>query len=136
MFLNAMIPAPGERAADWWGNTGSEHARRAAARAGGWPEELDLDTSFFHDVPPALVAAGADHALDEAEIAFDEPCPFAAWPDVPTAVLAGRDDRFFPLAFQRRVARERLGLDVVEVPGGHLAALSEPDAVAAAILAA
>jgi pimeloyl-ACP methyl ester carboxylesterase len=41
-------------------------------------------------------------------------------------VLAGRDDRFFPLEFQRRVARERLGLDVEVVPGGHLAALARP----------
>jgi pimeloyl-ACP methyl ester carboxylesterase len=48
-------------------------------------------------------------------------------------VIAGRDDRLFPLEFQRRVARERLGLDVVEVPGGHLAALSQPEAVALAI---
>ena len=48
-------------------------------------------------------------------------------------MLAGRDDRFFPLDFQRRVARERLGLDVVELPGGHLNALSEPEAVASAL---
>jgi hypothetical protein len=31
------------------------------------------------------------------------------------------------------VARERLGLDVVELPGGHLNALSEPEAVASAV---
>jgi len=45
---------------------------------------------------------------------------------VPTRVVAGRDDRFFPLEFQREVARERLGTGVDEVPGGHLAALSRP----------
>jgi len=39
-------------------------------------------------------------------------------------------DRFFPLDFQRRVARERLGLDVDVIPGGHLAALSRPAEVA------
>jgi hypothetical protein len=32
------------------------------------------------------------------------------------------------------VARKRLGLEAREVPGGHLAALSEPVAVAAALL--
>jgi hypothetical protein len=36
------------------------------------------------------------------------------------------DDRFFPLEFQRRVVRERLGIDLDEVPGGHLVALSRP----------
>jgi hypothetical protein len=55
---------------------------------------------------------------------FDEPWPLASWPDVPTRFVQGCDDRFFPLAFQRRVVRERLGLDLDEVPGGHLVALS------------
>jgi pimeloyl-ACP methyl ester carboxylesterase len=45
---------------------------------------------------------------------------------VPTRVLAGRDDRFFPLEFQRRIAGERLGTEVDSVPGGHLVALSRP----------
>ena len=45
---------------------------------------------------------------------------------MPTRVIAGRDDRFFPLEFQQEVARERLGTGVDEVPGGHLAALSRP----------
>jgi pimeloyl-ACP methyl ester carboxylesterase len=54
--------------------------------------------------------------------------PFAldAWPDVPTRVLAGRDDRLFPLEFQRRVASERLGLEIDEIDGGHMVALSHP----------
>ena len=45
---------------------------------------------------------------------------------MPTRVLVGRDDRFFPAAFQVRVARERLGIEADEMPGGHLAALSRP----------
>jgi hypothetical protein len=136
VLLNAMVPAPGETAGDWWENTGSETARVAAARAGGYSESFDLQTYFLHDVPPALAAEGAGHQRDEAEIAFAEPCPFARWPAVATTVLAGRDDRFFPFAFQRRVARERLGIEAQPVPGGHLNALSRPDAVAGALLAA
>jgi len=131
VLLNAMIPEPGETAGAWWGNTRSEEARRAAARAGGWSEEIDLDTYFLHDVDPEILAGGEER--NEEEIAFQTPCEFAVWPR--TTVLAGRDDRFFPLEFQRRVARERLGLDVVEVPGGHLNSLSRPEAVAAAIAA-
>ena len=41
-------------------------------------------------------------------------------------MLAGRHDRMFPLEFQRRVARERLGLEVEEIDGGHMVALSNP----------
>jgi pimeloyl-ACP methyl ester carboxylesterase len=134
VLLNAMIPLPGETANAWWGNTGSEEARRAAARAGGYPEEFDLATYFLHDVPPAVAAAGAEHERDEAEVAFEEPCPFTRWPDIPTTVLAGQDDRFFPFAFQQQVARERIGHDAQAVPGGHLNALSEPAAVTDALL--
>jgi pimeloyl-ACP methyl ester carboxylesterase len=126
-----MVPQPGETAGDWWANTGSEAARLEAARAGGWTEEIDLDVYFLHDVDPEVAASGEEHQRNEADIAFEQPCAFEVWPD--TTVLAGRDDRLFPFEFQRRVARERLGLDVVEVPGGHLAALSHPAEVAAAI---
>jgi pimeloyl-ACP methyl ester carboxylesterase len=136
ILLNAMIPAPGERAGDWWEHTGAPEARRAAARAGGYSETFDLTTYFLHDVPPAVLVNGPDRQRDEAEIAFDEPCPFARWPDLPTTVLAGRDDRFFPFAFQQRVARERLNAQVQPLPGGHLAAISQPGAVTRALLEA
>lgn len=41
-------------------------------------------------------------------------------------VLIGTDDRFFPAGFQRRIAKERLGIDTDEIPGGHLVELSKP----------
>jgi pimeloyl-ACP methyl ester carboxylesterase len=135
VLLNAMIPAPGETANDWWETTGWLEARRAAARAGGYPDEFDLETYFLHDVPPEVAAEGAGHQRDEADVAFAERCPFEEWPAVPTTVLAGRDDRFFPFEFQNRIAHERLGIPARPVPGGHLAALSQPDAVAHALLA-
>ena len=55
--------------------------------------------------------------------------PVAARPPGPTSpprCSAGRDDRFFPPDFQRRLAAERLGCAVDEIPGGHLVALSRP----------
>jgi pimeloyl-ACP methyl ester carboxylesterase len=136
VLLNAMIPEPGETAGDWWENTGAPAARLAAARRHGYAEELDLATYFFHDVPAEVAADGARHERPEADIAFEQPCPFERWPDVPTTVLAGRDDRLFPVDFQRRVAHERLGLEAQIVPGGHLNALSEPEAVTRALLRA
>lgn len=41
-------------------------------------------------------------------------------------MLAGRGNRFFPLEFQRQMARERPGILAEAVPGGHLAALAHP----------
>ena len=50
-------------------------------------------------------------------------------------MLQGADDRFFPPAFVRRVARERLGVETIEMPGGHLVALSRPDELARRLVA-
>ena len=72
----------------------------------------------------------AGSQLDER---FDDICTFDAWPPVPIHVVAGRDNSVLPARLQQRVARERLGIDPVIVPGGHLAALSHPGELAAVI---
>lgn len=130
VFVNSMIPLPGETAGAWWDNTGSAAARVKAARRGGYSEAFDLNTYFLHDVPPEIAAAGLPYQRDEADIVFGEACAFTAWPQIPIQVIAGRDDRFFPVDFQQRIARERLGVDVDVLPGGHLIALSNPRGVA------
>jgi len=99
----------------------------AAARAEAGYEGFDLVRDFFHDVPEEVTAAAmAGGAQSPSERLFADPWPLERWPKVPTRFLQGRDDRFFPLAFQRRVVQERLGLAVDEMPGGHLLALSQP----------
>ncbi|MFF1633367.1 alpha/beta fold hydrolase [Leifsonia sp. NPDC058248] len=137
VFLNAMIPEPGETAGEWWEATGHADAIRESDHAAGRdPDaEFDLDTYFTHDLTPEIREGLLHVGGSESEAAFATPCAFDAWPDVPTRVIAGRDDRFFPLGFQRRVAAERLGLPVDEVDGGHLAALSHPEQVAELVLA-
>jgi pimeloyl-ACP methyl ester carboxylesterase len=134
VFVNAMIPVPGERAGEWWGNTGSIAARLAAAQRGGYSTDFDLATYFLHDLPPETITQGAAHERPEADIVFSEPCRFQAWPDVPTHVVAGHDDRFFPIDFQRRVAQERLQVKLDELAGGHLLALSNPRGLADKLL--
>ncbi len=133
VLLNAMVPRPGETGGEWWDAVDQAGARAALAREQGRPEDGDEGTDFSHDVPPEVWAAGAEEVGDQSGTPFGEPWPLPAWPDVPTRVLAGREDRFFPPALQRRVARDRLGLDVVEVPGGHLCALSRPAELADAL---
>jgi pimeloyl-ACP methyl ester carboxylesterase len=130
VLINAMVPRPGETPGEWWGHTGSEQARLAAAKAGGYQVDFDVPTYFLHDVPAEVLASDGAEERPEAATAFGQPCDIPTWPDVPTRVLAGRDDRFFPAPFQRRVAKERLGLETGTVPGGHLNALSRPAEVA------
>jgi pimeloyl-ACP methyl ester carboxylesterase len=134
VFVNAMIPVPGETAGEWWDNTQSIAARIAAAREGGYSTDFDLATYFLHDVPPDIIEQGEARERPEAEIVFGEPCRFEAWSEVPTHVIAGRDDRFFPIDFQRRVARERLQAEIDELASGHLLALSNPHDLADQLL--
>ena len=126
VLVNAMIPVPGETPGAWWDNTGSVQARSAAAERGGYGTEFDEVAYFLHDVPPQIAAAGAQHQRPEAAAVFGSACDFGAWPPVPIRVVAGADDRFFPVEFQRTLARDRLGREADVLPGGHLIALAHP----------
>jgi len=129
VLVNAMIPEPGETPGEWWGHTGQTEAKRQQNVRDGRKPDAPFDPllDFFHDVPPPVVDdAWAQGEPRQSDTVFGSPCAFKAWPTVPTRVLVGRDDRFFPAEFQRRVARERLGISADEMPGGHLVALSQP----------
>ena len=114
ILVAAMVPAPGESPGDWWANTGHE-----------FPTD-DMDSVFFHDVPPDVAAEARRHGRDQSGTPFERPWPLDRWPDVPTRFLLCRDDRFFPADFQRRVVGERLGIVPDEMDGGHLPALARP----------
>jgi hypothetical protein len=129
VFVNAMIPVPGETPGEWWDATGWEQARLAAAERGGYAAEFDLETYFLHDVPPEVAAAGERYQRAESDSVFASACDFGDWPKVPIRVAAGAGDRFFPASFQQAVAKDRLGAKADIVPGGHLNALSEPTAL-------
>jgi pimeloyl-ACP methyl ester carboxylesterase len=129
VFVNAMIPEPGETPGAWWKNTGQTEARRRQNLRDGRKADTPFDPlfDFFHDVPqPVIDAAMAQGEPRQSDTIFESPCTFKAWPDAPVKILVGRDDRIFPADFQKRVAHERLGIPVDEMPGGHLVALSQP----------
>ena len=136
VLLNAMIPKPAETAGEWWANTGQAEAMRANdLRDGRDPDAgFDPQTHFLHDLPPAVLALLTSSGDEPAASLFETGFALERWPDVPTTVLAGRDDRFFPYEFQCRVAKERLGLDAERLPGGHLLALSQPATLVARLL--
>lgn len=113
VLVAPMIPAPGEPPGDYWANTGYQST--------GDYDDIAL---FYPDVPPELAAEALSRGRDDT--GGGEEQPLRAWPDVPTRVLACRDDRMFPIDYLRRVARERLGITPDEIDGGHTPALSRP----------
>jgi pimeloyl-ACP methyl ester carboxylesterase len=114
VFVNAMIPAPGEPPGDWWANTGYPGSD-------GSDEEL-----YYHDVAPELVAEAKQWELDQSGTPMGAPWPLDAWPDVPTHFLLCTEDRSFPAPYMRRVVRERLGIVPDEIATGHMPMLARP----------
>ncbi len=118
VLVAPLIPAPGEAPADYWTHT----------RYGDEPRVRYDDTIalFYQDVPAELAAQALTHTRRQSEVRLREPSALKAWPAVPTKVLICRDDRLLPVAFMRRVARQRLGITPDEMDGGHTPALSRP----------
>ncbi|WP_435121725.1 alpha/beta fold hydrolase [Micromonospora tulbaghiae] len=119
VLLTPMIPRPGEKPGDWWGDTGYRE-----------PDGLSEEQQFYNGVPAEIVAEAPSRGRQQVSAEWDEPWPLADWPAVPTRVLIARDDRFFPADFQRRVAADRLGVVPDEIDGGHAVALSHPGPLA------
>lgn len=125
VLLNAMIPRPGETGSEWWSNTRQDEAQREYFAKIGLPLEDADDPArlYFHDVPSAIVADAFRRGEPAQSMTpMSQPWPADSWPDVPTRVLIGRDDRLFPATFQRRIARERLFIEGDEIDCGHLVA--------------
>jgi pimeloyl-ACP methyl ester carboxylesterase len=133
MLIAPMIPAPAETAGDWWAAVKHDEAIapliQRLGRMSTWGPEAMAEV-FLHDVPAGIASAAEQFVGAPGPGMFREPWPLNAWPEVPTRVLAPREDRLFPLAFQRRIARERLGLPVEEMPGGHVPMLARPGGLA------
>ncbi|GGM23618.1 alpha/beta fold hydrolase [Micromonospora yangpuensis] len=124
VLLTPMIPKPGERPGQWWDDTGHRG-----------PEGLSEEQQFYQGVPAETVAAAAAHNREQVSAEWDEPWPLEAWPAVPTRVLIAREDRFFPVDFQRRVGADRLGIVPDDMDGCHAVALSHPKQLADRLIA-
>ena len=128
IFVNGMVPLPGETPGEWWESTGQATAKAANdVRDGRDPEgPFDPMTTFFHDVSAEVAVEAEYHNRMQSSGPFTSSWTLPRWPDVPIHVVIGRDDRFFPLEFQKRLAEERLGIEPRVIDGGHLLPLGHP----------
>jgi pimeloyl-ACP methyl ester carboxylesterase len=128
VLVAGMIPAPGESPGQWWASTGYRHAvEQQARRDGGKTGHDNPLISFYNGVPRPLAAEALRRGgRGESPAAWNTPWPLDAWPNVPTKFILCQDDQFFPAAYMRRLAWQRLGTVPDEVPGCHCAALSHP----------
>lgn len=129
VFLAALIPRPGLSIMDQFR---SDPSMMNPAWVGKNPMEDKVALEFtLHDCPPErLDWALSTRVLFYAKRAMEEPCPLKSWPSVPASYIACAEDRTITPAWQRRVARELLGVEPLELPGGHCPNFSRPTALA------
>lgn len=56
--------------------------------------------------------------------------PLPGHPEVPTALIYAADDEFFAPDWERFMARELLGIEPIEIAGGHFPMLEDPNGLA------
>jgi pimeloyl-ACP methyl ester carboxylesterase len=139
VYLAALIPKPGASIRDQL-TTDPDMLNPewvATCRAGNDPSTSDeVAIEFlFHDCQPEALSLGMSTRMRMyAEKALTEIFPLKALPDVPSSYIVCSGDRTISPDWSRRMARERLGVEAVELPGGHCPYLSRPVQLADALV--
>lgn len=88
---------------------------------------------FFDDVPADIAAWAVERLQPQAYRVMTEPSPLKAWPSVNSGVIVCADDRAINPDWMRSAAHDRLGVEAVEIAGGHSPFLTRPAELAAVI---
>ncbi len=133
IFLAAFLPAPGksinqqreEEPID--GRVPPSTSEWTALGDDVWMVGPNTATElFFHDASPAMAAWATERLRPQAYRAMSEVTPLEVWPAVACHSIVCRDDRGIDPEWVRAAARSRLGVDAVEIDGGHSPFLTRP----------
>lgn len=133
VFLAAFIPSPGlsmteqRRAEPIDGLAPPTTAEWTALGDDVWMVGPNTARElFYHDVAPDLGAWAIGRLRPQAYGVMNEPSPLIQWPSVESGSIVCRDDRAMNPDWGRTAARTRLGIEAVEIDGGHSPFLSRP----------
>jgi pimeloyl-ACP methyl ester carboxylesterase len=131
VFLHALLPQPGQSVVD---QVGAEpdmfNPEMFTARAPFWEDEAVAVQFLLHDCAPELAHAAFLQLRREPGVLGTEKTPLNAWPETPCAYIVCTEDRTATPRWARRAARERLGVEPIEIPSGHCPFLSRPGRLA------
>lgn len=86
---------------------------------------------LFHDcTPDKLAFAHATIRVIRARGAMLEKYPLERWPDAPSSSIVCDEDRTIRPEWSRRIARSQLGIEPIEIDGGHCPYISRPKELA------
>lgn len=143
VFLAALIPSPGRTMAEVQsdenvlGDTSGDTSAVARDTPGRsyWTSARAAIEVLYHDCPPAEAEGAAARLRPQARTPHDERCGLTRLPDVPTSYVVMQCDRMVRPEWSRTAARTRLGVEPVELPGGHSPMLADPERLADALIA-
>jgi pimeloyl-ACP methyl ester carboxylesterase len=135
VYLAALIPKPGASIREQLAAEPDmlNPAWVATCRAGNDPSSNDevAIEYLFHDCQPEAISLGLTTRMRMyAEKAMTEIFPLETLPEVASSYIVCSDDRTISPEWSRRTARERLGVEAIELPGGHCPYLSRPSQLA------
>jgi len=133
VFLAAMLPLPGKSAND---QRRVEHIDPGLPPVHAQWTDLGDDVwmvgpktateLFFHDAPAAVARWATQRLRPQSYRVLTEITPLAIWPDVECRSIVCRDDRTINPVWVRSSARQRLGVEAIEIGGGHSPFLTRP----------
>lgn len=134
IFLHALLPRPGQSVADQIEDEPDMfNPEMFAAQVPFWEDEAVAVRFLLHDCSPEVAHDAFCRLRPEPGVLGAEVTPLQAWPDVPCSYIVCINDRTATPRWARRAARERLGVEPIEVPGGHCPMLSRPQQLAEAL---
>jgi hypothetical protein len=81
---------------------------------------------FFHDASAEVASWATKRLRPQSYAVMNEVTPLASWPAVDARTIVCTDDHAINPDWVRSASRERLGLDAVEIGGGHSPFLTRP----------
>ena len=92
-----------------------------------WDAQTAIDV-LYRRLPAATARDLAQRLRPVAPLTADSQQPRI--PDIPTVLVYAAEDEIFEPAWERFMATELLGIEPIEIPGGHSPMLEDPDALA------
>jgi pimeloyl-ACP methyl ester carboxylesterase len=92
-----------------------------------WDAEAAI-SAMYPRLPPEAARALVQQLRPMAPPADEY--PQSGHPDVATVLVLATEDEFFEPDWERFMARELLGIEPIEIPGGHFPMVEDPDALA------
>jgi pimeloyl-ACP methyl ester carboxylesterase len=139
VFLNSLLPEIGSSLRDQMGREPIDpgalpNAEWIDCGGGTWlPAPATAQAMFYNDLSPEDVAWLVPQLRRQATTPIDEVTPLERWPDCKMAAIICRDDRAASPAWERTALRERLGLEPIELDGGHSPFVGRPGELARVI---